>query len=100
MHTHTHVHMHMHMHMHTRTSQVRYERDGASRELRYCDYFGEVSMLTQTSHLATATATSEFVQCEPVFLEDYACEVWLRMAMVWAEEWAMGMRHYGPGRLV
>ena len=64
MHTHTHVHMHMHMHMHTRTSQVRYERDGASRELRYCDYFGEVSMLTQTSHLATATATSRVEMVE------------------------------------
>ena len=43
---------------------VRYERDGASRELRYCDYFGEVSMLTQTSHLATATATSRVEMVE------------------------------------
>jgi CRP-like cAMP-binding protein len=72
---HMHMDMHTHMphahalaHMHashaSRALQVRYERDGASRELRYCDYFGEVSILTQTSHLATVTATSRVEMVE------------------------------------
>ena len=43
---------------------VQYERDGFSRELRYCDYFGEVSMLTDEDHLATATATSHVEMVE------------------------------------
>ena len=58
------AHAHARTHSHAHALQVRYERDGASRELRYCDYFGEVSMLTQTSHLATATATSRVEMVE------------------------------------
>jgi len=43
---------------------VQYERDGATLELRYCDYFGEVSMLTGENHLATAIATSHVEMVE------------------------------------
>ena len=35
---------------------VMLERDGVSRELRYCDYFGEAALLTDGAHVATATA--------------------------------------------
>ena len=70
-HAHTaHAHMHTQARTRTRALQVRYERDGASRELRYCDYFGEVSMLTETSHLATVTATSR-VECVEVSRESF-----------------------------
>ena len=32
------------------------ERDGVSRELRYCDYFGEGALLTDGFQMSTATA--------------------------------------------
>ena len=34
------------------------ERDGVSRELRYCDYFGEGALLTDGTQVATATAAT------------------------------------------
>ena len=37
---------------------VMLERDGVSRELRYCDYFGEGALLTDGAHVGTATAAS------------------------------------------
>ena len=37
---------------------VQLERDGVSRELRYCDYFGEGALLTDGFQMSTATATT------------------------------------------
>jgi len=43
---------------------VRLERDGVSRELRYCDYFGEGALLTEGFQMSTATAVTNVEMVE------------------------------------
>jgi len=43
---------------------VTYDRDGVMRELRYCDYFGEVALLTEGVHPGTATAATKVEMLE------------------------------------
>ena len=46
------------------TGSVALERDGVSRELRYCDYFGEGALLTDGYQMGTATAISNVEMIE------------------------------------
>jgi len=43
---------------------VTLERDGVSRELRYCDYFGEGALLTDGFQMSTATAVTNVEMVE------------------------------------
>lgn len=42
-----------------RAGTVNLDRDGTTRELRYCDYFGEIALLTDGVHSSTATAATK-----------------------------------------
>jgi len=47
-----------------RSGIVNFERDGATRELRYCDYFGEGELLTDARLPCTATAATRVEMLE------------------------------------
>eukprot|EP00316_Scyphosphaera_apsteinii_P000444 CAMPEP_0119331446 /NCGR_PEP_ID=MMETSP1333-20130426/80645_1 /TAXON_ID=418940 /ORGANISM="Scyphosphaera apsteinii, Strain RCC1455" /LENGTH=917 /DNA_ID=CAMNT_0007341055 /DNA_START=129 /DNA_END=2882 /DNA_ORIENTATION=+ len=43
---------------------VSLDRDGVQRDLRYCDYFGEIELLTACAHPGTATASTRVEMIE------------------------------------
>jgi signal-transduction protein with cAMP-binding, CBS, and nucleotidyltransferase domain len=47
-----------------KSGTVSLERDGTTRELRFCDYFGEVPLLTDELHTGTATAATRVEMIE------------------------------------